>query len=50
VPSQGSSSGIDSGAVRVEVEEAFSLERVADAHTCGETGRTRGKLVLDVTS
>jgi NADPH:quinone reductase-like Zn-dependent oxidoreductase len=41
---------IDSGEVRVEVEEVFPLEQAAQAHTRGEKGRTRGKLVLRVTS
>lgn len=39
---------VDSGAVRVEVERVFALERAAEAHRQGETNRTRGKLVLDV--
>ncbi|MET9258969.1 NADP-dependent oxidoreductase [Amycolatopsis sp. NPDC004079] len=39
---------IDAGAVVVEVEEAFPLEQAAAAHARGETGRTRGKLVLAV--
>lgn len=40
---------IDAGRVAVEVEETFPLEAVAEAHTRGEAGRTRGKLVLTVT-
>ncbi|MGW2251059.1 NADP-dependent oxidoreductase [Kitasatospora sp. NPDC001660] len=40
---------IDAGEVAVEVEETFPLERAAEAHTRGEAGRTRGKLVLTVT-
>ncbi|WP_208026004.1 NADP-dependent oxidoreductase [Amycolatopsis acidicola] len=40
---------VDSGALHVEVERAFALEDVAEAHRLGEKGRTRGKLVLDVT-
>lgn len=39
---------IDAGAVAVEVEESFPLADAAAAHARGETGRTRGKLVLDV--
>lgn len=39
---------IDSGAVAVEVEEVFPLERAADAHIRGESNRTRGKIVLRV--
>jgi len=39
---------IDSGEVTVEVEETFPLDRVREAHARGETGRTRGKLVLTV--
>ncbi|MFB9926988.1 NADP-dependent oxidoreductase [Amycolatopsis halotolerans] len=39
---------IDAGAVVVEVEETFPLEQAAAAHARGETGRTRGKLVLTV--
>jgi NADPH:quinone reductase-like Zn-dependent oxidoreductase len=41
---------IDSGEVAVEVEEVFPLEKVAEAHTRGESGHTRGKLVLRVAS
>ncbi|SEL81802.1 NADPH:quinone reductase [Streptacidiphilus jiangxiensis] len=37
---------IDAGAVTVEVEEVFPLERAGTAHARGEAGRTRGKLVL----
>ncbi|MBC2866284.1 NADP-dependent oxidoreductase [Streptomyces mexicanus] len=40
---------IDAGHVTVEVEETFPLDQVAAAHTRGEAGRTRGKLVLTVT-
>ncbi|WP_406223042.1 NADP-dependent oxidoreductase [Streptomyces decoyicus] len=40
---------VDSGAVRGEVERTFALEQAAEAHRLGETNRTRGKLVLEVT-
>ncbi|GAA1024864.1 NADP-dependent oxidoreductase [Amycolatopsis albidoflavus] len=40
---------IDAGEVVVEVEETFPLEQAAVAHARGEAGRTRGKLVLEVT-
>ncbi|WP_406643174.1 NADP-dependent oxidoreductase [Amycolatopsis sp. WGS_07] len=40
---------IDNGEVAVEVAETFPLEQAAAAHARGETGRTRGKLVLTVT-
>ncbi|WP_328315740.1 NADP-dependent oxidoreductase [Streptomyces sp. NBC_00388] len=39
---------VDSGAVRVEVERSFALERASEAHRLGEANRTRGKLVLEV--
>lgn len=39
---------IDGGEVSVEVEQVFPLEQAAQAHTQGELGRTRGKLVLRV--
>ncbi|MEU5628493.1 NADP-dependent oxidoreductase [Streptomyces tendae] len=39
---------IDGGEVAVEVEETFPLEQAAAAHTRGEAGRTRGKLVLTI--
>ncbi|NJP69343.1 NADP-dependent oxidoreductase [Streptomyces sp. C1-2] len=39
---------IDAGEVSVEVADTFPLERAAEAHAQGETGRTRGKLVLTV--
>ncbi|MFF3249271.1 NADP-dependent oxidoreductase [Streptomyces sp. NPDC002870] len=41
---------IDAGEMSVEVEEVFPLEQAAQAHTRGESDRTRGKLVLRVTS
>ncbi|KAA0943129.1 NADP-dependent oxidoreductase [Streptomyces apricus] len=39
---------IDAGHVAVEVEETYPLEEAGTAHARGETGRTRGKLVLTV--
>lgn len=39
---------IESDAVRIEVEEVFALAAAADAHRRLETGRARGKLVLEV--
>ncbi|MFD7611655.1 NADP-dependent oxidoreductase [Streptomyces sp. NPDC059828] len=36
------------GRLRPLVESVFPLERAADAHRQGETGRTRGKIVLSV--
>jgi NADPH:quinone reductase-like Zn-dependent oxidoreductase len=39
---------IDAGKAGVEVAEVFPLERAADVHRTGESGRTRGKLVLRV--
>jgi NADPH:quinone reductase-like Zn-dependent oxidoreductase len=39
---------VEAGAVRIEVEEAFPLAAAAAAHRRLESGRTRGKLVLDV--
>ena len=41
---------IDSGKVRVQVEGDFELEQAAEAHVRGETGHTRGKLVLRLAS
>ncbi|BBB00167.1 putative alcohol dehydrogenase [Actinacidiphila reveromycinica] len=40
---------VAAGAVRVEVERALPLEQAAEAHRQGESNRTRGKLVLEVT-
>ncbi|WP_308208158.1 zinc-binding dehydrogenase [Actinomadura madurae] len=40
---------IDAGDVAVEVEETFPLDQAGAAHARGETGRSRGKLVLTVT-
>ncbi|GAB3282480.1 NADP-dependent oxidoreductase [Microbacterium lacusdiani] len=39
---------LDSGAIQVYIEDVFDLEDAADAHRHLETGRTRGKLVLQV--
>jgi NADPH:quinone reductase-like Zn-dependent oxidoreductase len=41
---------IDAGEVAVEVEAVFPLEQAAQAHSRGENGRTRGKLVLRTTA
>jgi hypothetical protein len=41
---------LNAGEVRVEVEEVFPLDQAARAHYRGETGHTRGKLVLRVAS
>jgi NADPH2:quinone reductase len=39
---------LGSGEVEVEVAQVFDLADAAKAHEAGETGRTRGKLVLRV--
>ncbi len=39
---------IDAGEVAVEVEDVLPLEQAGAAHTRGEAGHTRGKLVLSV--
>jgi NADPH:quinone reductase-like Zn-dependent oxidoreductase len=41
---------IDAGAIDVEVADVLPLDQAAEAHRRGETGRTRGKLVLRVVS
>ncbi|MFE7572673.1 NADP-dependent oxidoreductase [Streptomyces sp. NPDC057539] len=41
---------IDRGVAKVEVEDVLPLADAAEAHRRGERGRTRGKLVLRVTS
>lgn len=41
---------IDKGVTKVEVEDVLPLADAAEAHRRGERGRTRGKLVLRVTS
>ncbi|ONI71580.1 NADPH:quinone reductase [Kribbella sp. ALI-6-A] len=40
---------IEAGKVRVEVEQVYPLAEAAKAHERMESGRTRGKLVLDTT-
>lgn len=40
---------IDEGGIAVEVQDVYPLAQAAAAHRDGESGRTRGKLVLDVT-
>jgi NADPH:quinone reductase-like Zn-dependent oxidoreductase len=37
---------VEAGDLRVHVERTFPLEEAAAAHEAGETGRTKGKLVL----
>jgi NADPH:quinone reductase-like Zn-dependent oxidoreductase len=39
---------VESGALRVHVDATFPLEEAGQAHALGETGRTRGKIVLEV--
>lgn len=39
---------VEEGRLRVIVDATFPLERAAEAHTLGETGRTTGKIVLTV--
>jgi NADPH:quinone reductase-like Zn-dependent oxidoreductase len=39
---------LDSGDVRVHVDEVFGFDRIADAHAAIEGGHTRGKLVVTV--
>lgn len=39
---------VDAGRLRVEVDTVFPLAEAAEAHALGETGRTRGKIVLAV--
>lgn len=39
---------LESGSVKVYVDQVFDLEEVADAHRAIEGGHTRGKLVLNV--
>ncbi|MET7277348.1 NADP-dependent oxidoreductase [Kribbella sp. NPDC005582] len=39
---------VESGAVQVEVEQVFPWTEAAAAHQAQESGRTRGKLVLEV--
>lgn len=41
---------VEDGRLRVIVDAAFPLERAAQAHALGETGRTTGKIVLTVAS
>ncbi|MEW9554441.1 NADP-dependent oxidoreductase [Nonomuraea sp. NPDC050783] len=40
---------IDKGELSAEVEEVYPLAQAAEAHRRGEQGRTRGKIVLNVT-
>jgi len=39
---------LESGDVRVFVDQVFEMEKAADAHRSLETGHTRGKIVLKV--
>lgn len=39
---------VESGQLRPHISQTFPLERVADAHRALETGRTVGKIVLEV--
>ncbi|CAN5378605.1 hypothetical protein BH11ACT5_BH11ACT5_16760 [soil metagenome] len=53
VPADGSTLAVisrllESGDVRVYVDQVFDLDRASEAHTALETGHTRGKIVLKV--
>lgn len=37
---------VEPGRLRAEIAAVLSLDRAAEAHAIGETGRTTGKLVL----
>jgi NADPH:quinone reductase-like Zn-dependent oxidoreductase len=39
---------VESGRLHAEIDTVFPLEKVAEAHTLGERGRTTGKIVLTV--
>jgi NADPH:quinone reductase-like Zn-dependent oxidoreductase len=39
---------LDSGDIRVHIDQVFDLEQAAAAHTALEKGHTRGKIVLEV--
>ena len=39
---------VERGAISPIVENTFPLDRIADAHRALETGRTRGKIVIDL--
>ncbi len=39
---------VDRGAITPIVEQTFPLERIADAHRALDTGRTRGKIVIEL--
>jgi alcohol dehydrogenase len=41
---------LEQGAIRPIVGQVFPLDRIADAHRAIETGRTRGKIVIQVKS
>ena len=39
---------IESGKLRVDVDETFPLEQIAEAHRRSESGHTRGKIVVSI--
>ncbi|MGW7369884.1 zinc-binding dehydrogenase [Streptomyces sp. NPDC054841] len=39
---------VESGGLRVEIDTVLPLEQAAKAHEIGESGRTKGKIVLTV--
>lgn len=41
---------VESGQLRVELDTVLPLDHAAKAHEVGETGRTKGKIVLDLTA
>jgi len=41
---------IESGEIKAVIDQVFALDRVAEAHAYIETGRARGKIVIDTAS
>ena len=41
---------VDAGSIRPVIDRTYPLEQLAEAHTYGETGRIRGKVVITTTA
>jgi NADPH:quinone reductase-like Zn-dependent oxidoreductase len=39
---------VEAGAIRPVIDQVFPLDAIADAHRLGETGRIRGKVVIQI--
>ena len=40
---------VDHGKIQTHLEKVFPLQQIKDAHLLSQTGRVKGKIILDLT-